>query len=60
VPDALYVQSAELNGHTHTKNWIGFQDIAKGGTLRISVGPTENMQWGSAPADTPPSLSNSR
>jgi predicted alpha-1,2-mannosidase len=52
-----YVQSVELNGKTHAKNWIPFKSIADGGTLKVAVGPKPNEKWGAAPDDAPPSLS---
>lgn len=53
-----YIQGVKLDGHAHAKNWIWFQDISKGGTLSFDLGSTPNKQWGAAPADAPPSLSN--
>ena len=55
--DAPYIQSVELNGHTHSQNWISFHDIAAGGTLHFKLGPKPNQSWGAAPDDAPPSLS---
>lgn len=53
-----YIQNVKLNGNAHTKNWIDFGDISKGGTLQITLGPSPNKQWGSSANDLPPSLSN--
>ncbi len=53
-----YVQSVELNGKAHTKNWISFRSIADGGTLKVAVGPKPNEKWGAAPDDAPPSLTD--
>lgn len=53
-----YIQSVELNGKAHTKNWIRFQDISNGGSLNFTLGAAPNKSWGAAPADAPPSLSN--
>ena len=53
-----YIQSARLNGHPHSQNWISFHAIAAGGTLNFEVGANPNQSWGAAPADAPPSLSN--
>lgn len=55
-----YIQSVQLNGRQHQKSWIPFQDISDGGTLRFTVSAQPNRAWGSAPEDTPPSLSDSR
>ncbi|MDE3201888.1 MAG: GH92 family glycosyl hydrolase [Acidobacteriota bacterium] len=51
-----YIQSVELNGKAHTKNWIPFKAIADGGTLKVSVSSKPNEKWGAAPQDAPPSL----
>jgi predicted alpha-1,2-mannosidase len=57
-PDTTpYIQTVELNGHAHTRNWISFQDISRGGTMRFVLGAAPEKAWGSAPADVPPSLS---
>ena len=56
--NAPYIQSVQLNGKAWQKNWISFQSIAAGGRLSIVVGPDPNKQWGAAPADAPPSLSD--
>ena len=52
-----YIQSVELNGEAHDRNWISFHAISAGGTLHFSVGANPNQSWGAAPADAPPSLS---
>ena len=57
---APYIQSVELNGKTHTKNWISFHSIAAGGALKVAVGPKPNEKWGAAPEDAPPSLSDEK
>ncbi len=51
-----YIQSVELNGKPHTKNWISFKSIADGGTMKVAVGPKPNEKWGAAADDAPPSL----
>ena len=53
-----YIQSVQLDGQAHEKNWIRFADISRGGTLRFLLGATENQQWGAAAEDAPPSLSS--
>jgi predicted alpha-1,2-mannosidase len=55
---APYIQSVRLNGRPRRQNWISFQSIAAGGTLHLAVGPKPNPEWGSAPKDAPPSLSD--
>jgi predicted alpha-1,2-mannosidase len=58
--DAPYIQSVELNGKAHTRNWISFHSIAAGGMLKVAVGPKPNESWGAAPEDAPPSLSDEK
>lgn len=53
----IYVQAAYLNGEKYTRPWIYHKDIVKGGHLKFIMGPKPNMKWGSADADTPPSMS---
>jgi predicted alpha-1,2-mannosidase len=45
-----YVQSATLNGHNLTTNWFRHADIAEGGTLILTMGPSPST-WGTT---TPP------
>lgn len=52
-----YIQSATLNGEPLNKPWFRHADIANGGTLTLEMGDTPNTQWGSAPQDAPPSMS---
>jgi predicted alpha-1,2-mannosidase len=52
-----YIQSAQLNGRPLLRPWFRHSDIASGGTLILEMGDTPNTQWGSAPADAPPSMS---
>ncbi len=58
APGAPYIQSAELNGHAYSRNWISFHDISAGGTLRFVLGAKPNHAWGSASGDAPSSLSD--
>jgi putative alpha-1,2-mannosidase len=53
-----YIQSAELNGKPLNKAWFRHADIANGGTLVLEMTDKPNLQWGSAPDDAPPSMSN--
>lgn len=52
-----YIQSAQLNGKTLDRAWFTHAAIANGGTLVLDMGDKPNKQWGSAPADAPPSMS---
>lgn len=54
-----YIQSVQLNGTAHDRDWISFPDIAAGGTLHFSLGSAPNRSWAAAPQDAPPSLSQS-
>jgi predicted alpha-1,2-mannosidase len=53
-----YIRSARLNGAPLDKAWFRHASIAEGGTLVLEMDDKPNLQWGSAPADAPPSMSN--
>ncbi len=53
-----YVQRVSLNGRSHSQNWISFHNISEGGTLQFTLGARPDTQWGAAPHDAPPSLSD--
>ncbi|MGC9197871.1 MAG: GH92 family glycosyl hydrolase [Acidobacteriaceae bacterium] len=55
-PQNMYIQSATLNGRPWNKPWFSYSDIADGATLVLTMGPSPNQQWGSAPQDAPPSM----
>ena len=38
----VYIQSATLNGEPLEKNWISYDDIMRGGTLQMVMGPEPN------------------
>ena len=52
-----YIQWAQLNGKPLNKPWFRDSDIANGGTLVLEMVDKPNLQWGSAPEDAPPSMS---
>ena len=52
-----YIQSATLNGKPLNKPWFSQKDIEDGGVLELKMGPRPNKEWGSSPADAPPSMS---
>jgi len=52
-PTNVYIQNAKLNGRTFTHNWISQDEITAGGKLVLTMGPTPNKNWGSAPDDRP-------
>ena len=51
-----YIQSATLNGKPITRSWISHDEIIAGGKLVLTMGPTPNKVFGSAPADRPPKI----
>jgi predicted alpha-1,2-mannosidase len=51
-----YIQSALLNGKPLDKPWFSHAEIANGGTLVLNMSDQPNRQWGSAPKDAPPSM----
>jgi predicted alpha-1,2-mannosidase len=50
-----YIQEAFLNGKRWNKPWFSWDDIKHGGELILTMGDRPNYEWGSDPADTPPS-----
>jgi len=56
-PSSPYIQSVQLNGKAHERNWISFRDITGGGSLAFVLGPQPNQAWGAVAEDAPPSLS---
>ena len=57
-PGNRYIQSARLNGKPLNKPWIYHEDLVKGGTLDIEMGPEPDRKWGSDPGNAPPSMSS--
>jgi predicted alpha-1,2-mannosidase len=49
-----YIQSATLNDQPLTRSWISHDEITAGGKLVLTMGPAPNKDFGSAPADRPP------
>ena len=56
-PENIYIQSAILNGKQLKRNYIRHSEIVNGGTLEFVMGKAPNKNWGSDPADYPPSMS---
>ena len=56
--DNFYIQSAKLNGESFDEPWINYQTLMAGGTLEFEMGSQPNKEWGSNPANRPPSVSN--
>jgi putative alpha-1,2-mannosidase len=56
-PKNRYIQSATLNGEPMSKSWITHEELIGGGSLVFEMGPEPNKEWGTDPADIPPSMS---
>lgn len=54
--DAMYIQSARLNGQPYTRSWITHDFFYNGGVLELVLGSRES-DWGTRDEDLPPSLS---
>ena len=52
-----YIQSASLNGKMLNKPWFYHDELVKGGTLKINMGPNPAYDWGAKSSDAPPSMS---
>ncbi|KAI0475401.1 glycoside hydrolase family 92 protein [Xylariaceae sp. FL0804] len=52
---AIYIQSATLDGAPYTKNWIDHSFFTDGKELVLTLGRNESA-WGTAVKDLPPSL----
>ncbi|MFT4153416.1 GH92 family glycosyl hydrolase [Parafilimonas sp.] len=50
-----YIQEASLNGIALNKPWFTHEALAKGGVLKLQMGPVANKQWGSGDDAAPPS-----
>lgn len=44
-PENVYIQSAKLNGNKHTKCYLDYQDIMKGGTLELILSDTPSKSF---------------
>ncbi|KAJ5098796.1 Alpha-1-2-mannosidase [Penicillium argentinense] len=51
-----FIHSAYLNGKPYTRNWVDHDFFTEGKELLLTLGAEEGS-WGTAPADLPPSLS---
>lgn len=54
--EAIYIQSATLDGEPYKKNWITHSFWLEGGTLELVLGMNES-EWGTREEDVPPSSS---
>jgi putative alpha-1,2-mannosidase len=41
-----YIQRASLNGKKLDKPWFTHEQLMKGGTLELQMGPKPNKDWG--------------
>lgn len=57
APENLYIQSASFNNKKLDQNWIYFDELINGGTLKLKMGPSANKEWGAAEGMQPPSMS---
>lgn len=51
----IYIQSATLDGKPYSRNWLRHSFFLEGGTLELTLGPSESA-WGTSTGDVPPSL----
>ncbi|MDP4291307.1 MAG: GH92 family glycosyl hydrolase [Bacteroidota bacterium] len=54
----IYIQKASLNGKEYTKNYLTHDDILRGGSFNLQMGPVPNKSRGIRKEDFPYSLSN--
>ena len=54
----VYIQSASFNGQPFTKNYLLYDDLMKGGTIRYQMGDTPAVGRGISEQDRPFSLSD--
>ncbi|KUI63567.1 hypothetical protein VM1G_10303 [Cytospora mali] len=54
--EAIFIQSATLNGEPYTKNWVDHSFFTEGKELVLTLGRNEST-WGTRVEDLPPSLS---
>lgn len=54
---AIYIRSAALNGKALQGAWFHHGDVAAGGRLVLTMSETPVPEFGSTPADAPPSMS---
>jgi predicted alpha-1,2-mannosidase len=55
-PTDQYIQSVSFNGKPYTKSWFNHRDIVNGARIDFEMGSEPNIEFGSHPADVPPSL----
>ena len=55
APDRPYVHALTIDGHPDSATWLALPATGRL-TLRFTLGARPDRQWGSAPADAPPSF----
>lgn len=51
-----YIQSASLNGQALNRAWFTHDELMRGGTLVLEMGPRPNFSWAADAENLPPSL----
>ncbi|WP_330282003.1 GH92 family glycosyl hydrolase [Streptomyces sp. NBC_00588] len=54
--DAPYIHSLKVNGRTSDRSWLPASFVRDGGRLDYTLSATPDKDWGSDPADAPPSF----
>lgn len=52
-----YVQHVRLGSSEHERAWVSEAELLRAGTFTLEMGPIPDVAWGSAPSQSPPSLS---
>ncbi len=55
-PEAIYIESATLNGKALDRAWFRHRDVVEGGRLVLQLSAMPNREFGSRPGDAPPSM----
>ena len=55
--NAPFIQTLTVNGQGWNQPWLRYSDLMRGGTLTYTLGTTPKTNWGSDPANAPPSFS---
>ncbi len=56
APSDQYIQSVTFNGKPHTRSWFNHREIVNGAKIVFELGSQPNLEFGTQPADIPPSL----